>query len=75
MNNPINLTEKAIKKIRELTDKSKKFAAGTFRDDLTTLNSSNNFPTILVAISSSISNIGISFNDTPNNLIFVFLLN
>ncbi len=38
------------------------------------LNSSNNFPTILVAISSSISNIGISFNDTPNNLIFVFFI-
>ena len=26
MNNPINLTEKAIRKIRELTDKSNKFA-------------------------------------------------
>ena len=26
MNNPIKLTEKAIKKIRELTDKSDKFA-------------------------------------------------
>ena len=38
------------------------------------LNSSNNFPTILVAISSSISNIGISFNDTPSNLKFIFLL-
>ena len=38
------------------------------------LNSSNNFPTILVAISSSISNIGISFLDTPNNLIFIFFI-
>ena len=38
------------------------------------LNPSNNFPIILVAISSSISNIGISFNDTPNNLIFVFFI-
>ncbi len=38
------------------------------------LNSSNNFPIILVAISSSISNIGISFNDTPSNLIFVFFI-
>jgi trk system potassium uptake protein TrkH len=38
------------------------------------LNSSNNFPTILVAISSSISNIGISLNDTPNNLIFIFFI-
>ena len=38
------------------------------------LNSSNNFPTILVAISSSISNIGISFNNTPNNLIFIFFI-
>jgi len=38
------------------------------------LNSSNNFPTILVAISSSISNIGISFNDTPSNLIFIFFI-
>ncbi len=38
------------------------------------LNSSNNFPTILVAISSSISNIGISFYDTPNNLLFIFFI-
>ena len=38
------------------------------------LNSTNNFPTILVAISSSISNIGISFLDTPSNLIFIFLI-
>ena len=38
------------------------------------LNPSNNFPIILVAISSSISNIGISFNDTPNNLIFIFFI-
>ncbi len=38
------------------------------------LNSSNNFLTILVSISSSISNIGISFNDTPNNLIFIFFI-
>ena len=38
------------------------------------LNESNNFPIILVAISSSISNIGISFNETPNNLVFVFFI-
>ena len=38
------------------------------------LNPNNNFPIILVAISSSISNIGISFNETPNNLIFVFFI-
>ena len=38
------------------------------------LNSSNNFPTIFVAISSSVSNIGISFLDTPNNLIFIFFI-
>ncbi len=38
------------------------------------LNSNNNFPTILVAISSSISNIGISFKDTPSNLIFIFFI-
>ena len=38
------------------------------------LNSSNNFPTILVGIASSVSNIGISFLDTPNNLIFIFLI-
>ncbi len=37
-------------------------------------NSSNNFPTILVAVTSSISNIGISFLDTPNNLIFIFFI-
>ena len=38
------------------------------------LNKSNNFPTILVAISSSVSNIGISFSDTPDNLIFIFFI-
>ena len=38
------------------------------------LNSSNNFPTILVAIASSISNIGISFLDTPKNLTFIFFI-
>jgi trk system potassium uptake protein TrkH len=37
-------------------------------------NTSNNFPSILVAISSSISNIGISFSDTPSNLIFMFFI-
>ena len=38
------------------------------------LNSNNNFLTILVAISSSVSNIGFSFSDTPNNLIFIFFI-
>ncbi len=38
------------------------------------LNVSNNFPTILVAVTSSVSNIGISFLDTPNNLKFVFFI-
>ena len=38
------------------------------------LNSSNSFPTILVAISSSVSNIGISFYNTPDNLIFIFFI-
>ena len=38
------------------------------------LNSSNNFPTILVAITSSVSNIGISFSDTPDKLIFIFFI-
>ena len=38
------------------------------------LNTSNNFPSILVAITSSISNIGISFSDTPSNLIFMFFI-
>ena len=38
------------------------------------LNSSNNFPTIFVAISSSVSNIGLSFTDTPSNLIFIFFI-
>ena len=38
------------------------------------LNSSNNFLSILIAISSSVSNIGISFYDTPKNLIFIFFL-
>ncbi len=32
------------------------------------LNSNNNFPTIFIAISSSVSNIGISLLDTPYNL-------
>ena len=38
------------------------------------LNQSNNFLSILIAISSSVSNIGISFYDTPKNLIFIFFL-
>ncbi len=38
------------------------------------LNSSNNFPVILVAISSSVSNIGFSFLDTPKNMTFVFFI-
>ena len=38
------------------------------------LNSNNNFPSIFVAISSSVSNIGISFLDTPLNLKFLFLI-
>ena len=38
------------------------------------LNSNNNFPTIFVAISSSVSNIGISLLDTPYNLKFLFLI-
>ncbi len=37
-------------------------------------NYDNNFLNILVSISSSVSNIGISFDEIPNNLIFVFLL-
>ncbi len=38
------------------------------------LNYDNNFLNILVSISSSVSNIGISFEQVPNNLFFVFLL-
>ena len=38
------------------------------------LNSNNNFPTIFVAISSSVSNIGISLLDTPYNFKFLFLI-
>ncbi len=38
------------------------------------LNSNNNFPSIFVAISSSVSNIGISFLDTPLNLKFLLLI-
>ena len=37
-------------------------------------NYENNFLNILVSISSSVSNIGISFEDIPKNLVFVFLL-
>ncbi len=37
-------------------------------------NQNNNFPSILFAITSSISNIGISFNDNYQNLSFIFLL-
>ena len=38
------------------------------------LNSNNNFPTIFIAISSSVSNIGISLLDTPHNLKFLLLI-
>ena len=38
------------------------------------LNYDNNFLNILVSISSSVSNIGISFEQVPNNLVFVFLI-
>ena len=37
-------------------------------------NYENNFLNILVSISSSVSNIGISFENIPKNLVFVFLL-
>ena len=37
-------------------------------------NFDNNFLNILVSICSSVSNIGISFEKIPNNLVFVFLL-
>ncbi len=37
-------------------------------------NYDNNFLNVLVSISSSVSNIGFSFEDVPKNLVFVFLL-
>ncbi len=37
-------------------------------------NYDNNFLNVLVSISSSVSNIGISFEEVPNNLVFVFLI-
>ena len=37
-------------------------------------NYNNNFLNVLVSISSSVSNIGFSFEDVPKNLVFVFLL-
>lgn len=37
-------------------------------------NSENNFLNILVSLSSSVSNIGISLKDVPQNLSFIFLL-
>ena len=37
-------------------------------------NFDNNFLNILVSIVSSVSNLGISFNNTPNNLSFIFLI-
>ena len=37
-------------------------------------NFDNNFLNILVSISSSVSNLGISFEDTPKNLSFIFLI-
>ncbi len=40
----------------------------------TFLNYDNNFLNILVSISSSVSNIGVSFQQVPKNLIFIFLL-
>jgi trk system potassium uptake protein TrkH len=36
--------------------------------------SDNNFLTILVSITSSVSNLGISFEDSPKNLSFIFLI-
>tara|TARA_Y100000741_G_scaffold25349_1_gene18402 strand:+ start:162 stop:1571 length:1410 start_codon:yes stop_codon:yes gene_type:complete len=37
-------------------------------------NSDNSFLNILVSITSSVSNLGISFNDSPKNLSFIFLI-
>ena len=37
-------------------------------------NFENNFLNTLVSISSSVSNLGISFKDSPNNLSFIFLI-
>ncbi len=37
-------------------------------------NYDNNFLNVLVSISSSVSNIGISFEEVPKNLVFVFLI-
>ena len=37
-------------------------------------NVDNNFFNIFLSITSSVSNLGISFNDTPQNLSFIFLL-
>ena len=37
-------------------------------------NYNNNFLNVLVSISSSVSNIGISFEQVPKNLVFVFLI-
>ena len=37
-------------------------------------NYDNNFLNVLVSISSSVSNIGISFKEVPRNLVFVFLI-
>ena len=37
-------------------------------------NYDNNFLNVLVSISSSVSNIGISFKEVPKNLVFVFLI-
>ena len=37
-------------------------------------NYNNNFLNVLVSISSSVSNIGISFEEIPKNLVFVFLI-
>ena len=37
-------------------------------------NYDNNFLNVLVSISSSVSNIGLSFEQVPNNLVFVFLI-
>ncbi len=37
-------------------------------------NYDNNFLNVLVSISSSVSNIGISFEEVPKNLVFIFLI-
>ena len=55
-----------IKRSKETREATSKQETASFEE--------TNFLHILVSISSSVSNLGISFNNVPNNLSFIFLI-